>query len=380
MYVSSYCYICVLILLYMCPHTAMYVSSYCYVCVLILLYICVLMPLCWTLTFLSRCLTALSICVLIPLYMCPHISLRDAYLSQPLFGDRDIPPSPPPAPSRSESMTKSDDLLSEYADGCWRMLAYADSTLKIQVYDKDTLSDDLLGQCEVNPLTYAHVSSRVRTAGRGGCEVNLDLWRMLTYADRWIWTRATCVRMLRAMCCSARVSTTAPLLARYRSLYICVLMSLCMCPHVSMYVSSCLYVCVLMSLCMCPHVSLYVSSCLYACVLMSLSCSLCMCPHTSIPLYMCPHTSIYVSSYLYVCALIPLFMCPHVSIYVSSCLYVCVLVPLWMCLDTSMDVSWYLYVCFLIPLYMCPHTSIISVPQLLLSFSRPHALTLYIHI
>jgi hypothetical protein len=34
-YVSSYCYICVLIMLYMCPHTAMYVSSYCYVCVLI---------------------------------------------------------------------------------------------------------------------------------------------------------------------------------------------------------------------------------------------------------------------------------------------------------------------------------------------------------
>ena len=27
-YVSSYCCICVLILLYMCPHTAMYVSSY----------------------------------------------------------------------------------------------------------------------------------------------------------------------------------------------------------------------------------------------------------------------------------------------------------------------------------------------------------------
>jgi hypothetical protein len=40
MYVSSYCYICVLILLYMCPHTAIYVSSYCYICVLILLYMC----------------------------------------------------------------------------------------------------------------------------------------------------------------------------------------------------------------------------------------------------------------------------------------------------------------------------------------------------
>jgi hypothetical protein len=29
-YVSSYCYICVLILLHMCPHTAAHVSPYCY--------------------------------------------------------------------------------------------------------------------------------------------------------------------------------------------------------------------------------------------------------------------------------------------------------------------------------------------------------------
>jgi hypothetical protein len=29
---SSYCYICVLILLYMCPHTAIYVSSYYFLC------------------------------------------------------------------------------------------------------------------------------------------------------------------------------------------------------------------------------------------------------------------------------------------------------------------------------------------------------------
>jgi hypothetical protein len=33
MYVSSYRYICVLTLLYMCPHTAIHGSSYCYTCV-----------------------------------------------------------------------------------------------------------------------------------------------------------------------------------------------------------------------------------------------------------------------------------------------------------------------------------------------------------
>ena len=40
LYMSSYGYVCVLILLYMCPHTAMYVSSHCYICVLIRLYVC----------------------------------------------------------------------------------------------------------------------------------------------------------------------------------------------------------------------------------------------------------------------------------------------------------------------------------------------------
>jgi hypothetical protein len=33
-------FICVLILLYMCPHTAIYVSSHCYICDPLLLYLC----------------------------------------------------------------------------------------------------------------------------------------------------------------------------------------------------------------------------------------------------------------------------------------------------------------------------------------------------
>jgi hypothetical protein len=58
-YVSLYCYICVLILLYMCPHTA--------VCVLIPLNMCPhtvvhVSPYCY-------------ICVLIPLNMCPHTTI-----------------------------------------------------------------------------------------------------------------------------------------------------------------------------------------------------------------------------------------------------------------------------------------------------------------
>jgi hypothetical protein len=34
---------------------------------------------------------------------------------------------------------------------------------------------------------------------------------------------------------------------------------------------------------------------------------------------MCPHATIYVSSCYYICVLILLYMCPHATIYVSSC-------------------------------------------------------------
>ena len=65
-YKSAYCYICVLILLYMCPHSAIYVSSYCYMCPQ--RYICVLiLP-----TYVS---SYCDVCVLILLHMCPHITI-----------------------------------------------------------------------------------------------------------------------------------------------------------------------------------------------------------------------------------------------------------------------------------------------------------------
>jgi hypothetical protein len=55
-YLSSYCYMCVVILLHMCPHMWISVSSYYYICVLILLHMC---PHMW-------------ICVLVLLHMCAH--------------------------------------------------------------------------------------------------------------------------------------------------------------------------------------------------------------------------------------------------------------------------------------------------------------------
>ncbi len=58
LHVSSYCYICVVILLYMCPHTTIYVSSYHYICVVILLYVSSYYYVC-----------PHTICVLILLYM-----------------------------------------------------------------------------------------------------------------------------------------------------------------------------------------------------------------------------------------------------------------------------------------------------------------------
>jgi hypothetical protein len=61
-YVSSYYYICVLVLLYQAP---IYVTSYCYICVLIQSY-------CY--------IRLLSICVLILLHMCPHTAISGSYL------------------------------------------------------------------------------------------------------------------------------------------------------------------------------------------------------------------------------------------------------------------------------------------------------------
>jgi hypothetical protein len=60
--VSSYCYVCVLILLFLCPHTAIYVSSYCCVFVLRLPYM--------------RLSSYFHTCVLILLYMRPHTTIH----------------------------------------------------------------------------------------------------------------------------------------------------------------------------------------------------------------------------------------------------------------------------------------------------------------
>jgi hypothetical protein len=61
------------ILLYMCPHTTIYVSSYCYICVLILLYGHTYSSI---RTHMCKCGNILlHICVLILLYMCPHTTI-----------------------------------------------------------------------------------------------------------------------------------------------------------------------------------------------------------------------------------------------------------------------------------------------------------------
>ncbi len=66
--VETHSYICVPILLYLCPHTAIPVSSYHYICVLILLYMC---P--HTTLYVSPYYYT---CVLILLHMCPHTTIH----------------------------------------------------------------------------------------------------------------------------------------------------------------------------------------------------------------------------------------------------------------------------------------------------------------
>jgi hypothetical protein len=73
LYVSSYCYICVLIFLYVCSYCyicvliLLYVSSYCYICARILLYMC---P--HTALYVSP---YYFMCVFILLYMCPRTAM-----------------------------------------------------------------------------------------------------------------------------------------------------------------------------------------------------------------------------------------------------------------------------------------------------------------
>ena len=67
---SSYYYICVLILLYMCLHSTMYVSSYYYVCAACLVGLVISsVSSNWYLLYVSY------IYVLILLYMCPHSTI-----------------------------------------------------------------------------------------------------------------------------------------------------------------------------------------------------------------------------------------------------------------------------------------------------------------
>jgi hypothetical protein len=75
-YVSSYCYISVRMLLYMCPHTAIYLSACYYICVLTLLYVCPLTNM-YVSSYCCICVLILLyyICVLIPLYICPHTTI-----------------------------------------------------------------------------------------------------------------------------------------------------------------------------------------------------------------------------------------------------------------------------------------------------------------
>ena len=79
LYVSSYCCICVLILLHMCPHTTVSVSSYCCICVLMLLYMCPHTAMYLVSSYYCMCPHTTAsvssycyICVLMLLYLCPH--------------------------------------------------------------------------------------------------------------------------------------------------------------------------------------------------------------------------------------------------------------------------------------------------------------------
>ena len=69
---------------------------------------------------------------------------------------------------------------------------------------------------------------------------------------------------------SPRVNTKQTYLPFLRSIYLCVIKLLYVCPYVSMNVSSCYHACLLMPSCVCPHAFMGVSPCSHACVLIRL--------------------------------------------------------------------------------------------------------------
>ncbi len=86
-YVSSYCCTCVLILLYMCLHTAIHVSSYCYICVSSYCYVSVSTAASLVVNEFGSKATKYvsSYCytrVLILLYMCPHTTMYPCQLTK----------------------------------------------------------------------------------------------------------------------------------------------------------------------------------------------------------------------------------------------------------------------------------------------------------
>jgi hypothetical protein len=170
-YVSSYCYICVLILLYICPHTAMYVSSYCYMCVLILLYVSSYSYIC-VLTYADVCWRMLASAA---------GAEWERYCSVCVWGV----------------------CAGTHADVCWRMLTYADVCWRMLTYAMDsvvsaceTFAQVLLYYCFTTALlllyyTSAYVSrSRECVKRFRRCSLYLLYW-YLHY-----WHAAVCWRML----------------------------------------------------------------------------------------------------------------------------------------------------------------------------------------
>jgi hypothetical protein len=162
----------------MCPHTTIYVSSYYFICVLILLYMCSHTSMC------VLCIPHCTLCYEQYEHMtCPHNSMSIWRVRILLHHV-----------SSWWRMLMYADVswrMLTYADVCWRMLTYADGCRRILMYA------DVCWRMLTNSGMYARsgvLLGHARYAARRMLTYADVCWRMLTYADvcEVRWASGTC--------------------------------------------------------------------------------------------------------------------------------------------------------------------------------------------
>jgi hypothetical protein len=234
-YVSSYYYMCVRIRLYVCLHTTVCVSSYYYMCVLILLYVCPHTTICVSSACARRELVAATrTSDSFYYYECPHTTIRGSYRKFVLIP---LYVCPQPAPDRSFLPLR--ELPTAFTTMCPHTTIRGSYTINVSSYrymcvlilqymcpqpapdgiPNENFRKLLVSLSKHDKFAYIHAQTNLGTAIYVSCYVQYM--------------------------CPAMYTTSSPT-STY--CYICVLP--CTCPHTTIFIL--LY--------MCPYTAVYIST------------------------------------------------------------------------------------------------------------------------